>query len=70
MTVSTETLKREMMAAALTGLLASGKVVEVDLLVDSNGVQTGHRMEHAALVTQMAATIANQAVIAFRTAKV
>lgn len=52
--------------AALSGLLASGKVVEFDVLVGSDGVPTGHRMEHAGLVAQMAATIADQAVLAFR----
>ena len=68
-TVSDATLRREFYAAALTGLLASGQVIETDKLVDGEGKVTSTRVEGVALLTHMAATIADQAVTAFKAPK-
>ncbi|WP_426031943.1 hypothetical protein [Cypionkella sp. TWP1-2-1b2] len=64
-----ETLRREFYAAALSGLLASGKILEVDILTDDAGQPKGHRMEHGPLVAQMAGVMAVLAVAAFKAPK-
>lgn len=66
MAVTDATIRQQAFMAAITGLCASGQVIEFDKMVGADGVPTAMRMEGADMLTRIARTIADRAVVAWK----
>jgi hypothetical protein len=66
MAVTDATIRQQAFMAAITGLCASGDVLDVSLVFNEAGQATASRLEGADMLTRIARTIADRAVVAWK----